>query len=52
MSECCSAVLPAADEKRYASWLKELRELNAVVEYQPDTPDGFYLVPGSPAMAT
>ncbi len=28
-----------------SAWLRELRELNAVVLYDPDTPDGFYLVP-------
>lgn len=33
------------DRKRHASWLREVLEYNAVVLYDPDTPDGFYLVP-------
>jgi len=30
---------------RLGSWLRELQEINAVVLYDPETPDGFYLVP-------
>ena len=37
--------LAEAEKRRLDSWLRELRELNAVVLYDPDTPDGFYLVP-------
>lgn len=33
------------DRKRHESWLRELMDLNAVVHYDPDTPDGFSLVP-------
>ncbi len=33
------------DRKRHASWLSDVLEYNAVVLYDPDTPDGFYLVP-------
>lgn len=41
------AGLEVADihRRRHASWLQEILELNAVVLYDPDTPDGFYLVP-------
>lgn len=34
-----------SDLKRLESWLQDVRELNAVVHYDPETPDGFYLVP-------
>ena len=37
--------LRPTDVKRLKSWLDELSELNAVVLYDADTPDGFYLVP-------
>ncbi|MFP3714508.1 hypothetical protein [Puerhibacterium sp. TATVAM-FAB25] len=35
----------AVGRLRLSSWLRDLRELNAVVLYDPDTPDGFHLVP-------
>jgi hypothetical protein len=37
--------LNQTDETRLDSWLREVKELGAVVLYDPDTPDGFYLVP-------
>ncbi|WP_159793545.1 hypothetical protein [Puerhibacterium puerhi] len=37
--------LREVDLGRLGSWLRNLEELNAVVLYDPETPDGFYLVP-------
>lgn len=33
------------DRKRLESWLRDVRELNGVVHYDPATVDGFHLVP-------
>jgi hypothetical protein len=40
-----SVPLREADLRRYTAWRQEVAELNAVVEYRPDTPTGFHLVP-------
>lgn len=37
--------LRGTDAKRLASWLQTLDDLNAVVLYNPNTDDGFFLVP-------
>ncbi|MDO8150176.1 hypothetical protein [Isoptericola sp. b408] len=37
--------LRSVDRHRLTSWRSGLRELNAVVQYDPKTPDGFSLVP-------
>lgn len=37
--------LREVDLGRLGSWLRNLQETNAVVLYDPHTPDGFYLVP-------
>ena len=38
------AKLPKAEAKRLDSWLKDLDEDNAVIHYDPDTPQGFWRV--------
>ena len=38
------AKLPQAEAKRLDSWLKDLDEDNAVIHYDPDTPQGFWRV--------
>lgn len=35
--------------RRLDSWLGQLEDEGAVVTYVPDTPDGFYYTPGTPA---
>jgi hypothetical protein len=39
--------LTTADETRLASWKKELEERDLVVHYDPDTEDGWFLIPRS-----
>ena len=41
--------LTASDKKRLSSWLRKLDAGKVVVHYQPDSPDGFYLVPREPS---
>ncbi|GAB2474716.1 hypothetical protein [Xylanimonas ulmi] len=40
-----SLPLSALEVRRLDSWLGDLAERGVVVLYDPDTPDGFYLVP-------
>ncbi|MEV0437799.1 hypothetical protein AB0I84_00715 [Streptomyces spectabilis] len=37
--------LTETDEKRLTSWKKELRAKGLVVHYDPETPDGWFLIP-------
>ncbi len=38
------APISETDERRLDAWLLELKDLHGVVLYDPDTPDGFYIV--------
>lgn len=40
--------LSASDEKRLIAWMDQLQEHDAVVAYDPDSPEGFVYVPREP----
>ncbi|MFY1620027.1 hypothetical protein [Micromonospora sp. WMMD736] len=42
--------IPAERMKQLESWLRNVREEDAVVHYDPDTPQGWWLVPRRPGI--